>query len=638
MKTQPLLRGLILLTGLMMLQTATALPKQDPNGEGGGLDPTESPYPVAPTITPLRADNENLFFGVNKIQIKWKDNSWNEDGFRVFRQQYGTTTWTRIKTLTAIDGSYNFRSFTDEGLAYDTRYCYKIEAYNSAGRRESPQRCTKTSPQGINPPVTRAQLRIDVGEHGGGLEGTNNVLGVGLPGFTWIYPAPQGEFTLTDLIQGAVFKKGSSRTYDLNFYKVKYVGDLQDFNLSISGQDDICIKKLALYINGIELFNHPMRDANSDCKRFRGTNDIFTTIYTVPMRDMRTSSGWAHLRSNLYVNPTEHNTGVTDFDNRFPWRSWVFRDELETRLEGYVGHFLKGNELYWDSDNHRRNVEINVLDYQNAIFGVDFDFKVDAGSYLPHPWVDIDFKLDYDLACVAGPSGQSMPYGPDSVLRITARMYDFHKDIPVWAELAPKAFFWAWMAYDFFSGEPIGSFNSYWNPDDVAMKEFLEDYADSFTQQFDIPHLCNGLNQPPVGIDIVTDSSTLVPWLGTQAESFPDGDMPGNFALKLWADRDDLRSIIEAYFRCNPIFGGSQQECTSNFTVPGSVAGHTTGAVLEPVTPISGGTKVGGTVLQSDVLQSDILKSDVLPSDALKSDALKSDVLQNSGPLFLKQR
>ncbi len=582
------LKKLVLLPVLLSLSTAFALPN---NGGGGDniSDPPEDPRPAAPTITPQRLDNSKLLFGVNGMNIKWKDASWNESGFRVYRQREGSNDWTKIKTIAAIDGSSNFRTFVDNGVEWDTRYCYKIEAYNSAGRRESSPRCAKTSIQGINPPVVRAQLRIDVGEHGGGYEGTNNVLGVGLPGFTWLVPAHEDGASIVDLLQGARFRRGSSRLYDLNFYKVPYVGDLQDFNLSIAGQDDICIKKLALYINGVELFNHPMRDPDSDCKHFKGNNDIFSVIYTVPRQDMRSSPGWAHVRSNIYVNPTEHNAGVTDFDNRFPWRSWVFRDELEKRLEGYVGHFLKGNDLYWDGDNGRRNVELSVLDFQNAIFGVDFDFKVDTGDYLPHPWVDVDFKVDYDLECVAGPSGQSMPFGPDSVLRLKARLFDFHKDIPLWAELAPKAFFWAWMAYDFFSGEPINSFGSYWNPDDVAMKEFMEDHADDFTQQFDIPHLCNGLNAPPVGIDIVTDASELVPWLGTAAESFPDGDMPGNFALKIWGDREDLQSIIQAYFRCNPIFGGSEQQCVNGRVSPGDVVGDV-GGVLEPVKPVSSGT------------------------------------------------
>lgn len=592
MKTNSLLRCLILLFGFTLLQNAVALPKQNDNGDPNDLP--EDPRPAAPTVTPRRMDNDKLLFGVNGIKVNWKDASYNETGFRVFRQREGTTDWTKIKTLAAIDGSGNFRNFMDNSVEWDTRYCYKIEAYNANGRRESSPRCVKTSIEGINPPVVRAQLRIDVGEHGGGHEGTNNILGVGLPGYTGLYPAHAEGTSLADLIQGAVIRRGSSRLYDLNFYKVKYVGDLEDFRLSISGQDDICIKKLALYVNGVELFNHPMRDADSDCKHFRGTNDIYNLIYTVPRQDMRSSPGWAHVRSNIYVNPTEHNAGVTDFDNRFPWRSWVFRDELESRLEGYVGHFLVDNELYWDSDNGRRNIEISVLDFQNAIFGVDFDFKVDTGDYLPHPWVDIDFKLDYDLQCIAGPSGQSMPYGPDSVLRLTARMYDFHKDIPLWAELAPKAFFWAWMAYDFFSGEQINSFGSYWNPDDVAMKEFMEKYAGDFTQQFDIPHLCNGLNAPPVGIDIVTDASQLVPWQGTEAEPFPDGDMPGNFALKIWADREDLQAIMDAYFRCNPIFGGSEQKCMSSHVYPGDVVGDV-GGVYDAGTVTGGGTG-GGTV------------------------------------------
>ena len=636
MKTISLLRSLTFFSSLLLLQTALALPNN--NGGDNIPDPPEDPRPAAPTITPSRMDNDKLLFGVNGFTVKWKDASWNETGFRIYRMREGETAWTKIKTLNAIDGSSNFRSFVDNNVNWDTRYCYKIEAYNDKGRRESSPRCAKTSIQGINPPVVRAQLRVDVGDHGGGHEGTNNVLGVGLPGFTWIYPAHAEGTTLADIFQGAVIRKGSSRMYDLNFYKVKYVGDLQDFNLSISGEDDICIKKLALYINGVELFNHPMRDADSDCKHFRGTNDIFSVIYTVPRQDMRGSPGWANVRSNVYVKPTEHNAGISDFDNRFPWRSWVFRDELETRLEGYVGHFLKDNELYWDSDNGRRNIELSVLDFQNAIFGVDFDFKVDTGDYLPHPWVDVDFKLDYDLECVAGPSGQTMPFGPDSVLRLKARMFDFHKDIPLWAELAPKAFFWAWMAYDFFSGEQINSFGSYWNPDDVAMKEFMEDYADDFTQQFDIPHLCNGLNAPPVGIDIVTDSSELVPWQGTEAEPFPDGDMPGNFALKIWGDREDLQAIMQAYFRCNPIFGGSDQKCVSTRVFPTDVATNVD-MVLETDNTtgdgVVGGT-VGGVIVNTDAVLQPVKTFD--SGTKTVSDTLSTGTVLNKATLLNETR
>ncbi|HEX4938069.1 MAG TPA: hypothetical protein VFX11_05310, partial [Candidatus Kapabacteria bacterium] len=103
-----------------------------------------------------------------------------------------------------------------------------------------------------------------------------------------------------------------------------------------------------------------------------------------------------------------------------------------------------------------------------------------------------------------------------------------------------------------------------------------------------------GLNAPPVGIDIVTDASQLVPWQGTEAEPFPDGDMPGNFALKIWADREDLQAIMDAYFRCNPIFGGSEQKCMSSHVYPGDMVGDV-GGVYDAGTVTGGGTG-GGTV------------------------------------------
>lgn len=561
------------LVGLLLWLMLAAAPLQAlPPGD---IDPDPDPdpgneLPATASIFVERAGNEKVLYGTNAVKVRWLDNSWDEEGFIVYRRLASDTNWTRIRSFEARAQSGTVNEFIDANLAYDTSYCYRIDTYNANGTVTSPRPpCTKTSISGINPPHIRAQLLVEVGSHGGDDEGTSDYLSVRLAqkgdtghnNQTWVNPPPSA--TGIEALLPGRFKKGSSRIYDLNFFGTTYVGDINMFQLGKTGDDGICIKTLALIINGVELFRHPMRDTGYDCKWFDPNSGDFNVIYDVSKQGLRNGTGWSQLRSNLYVKHSANNQHVHETGYRFPFRSWVYRDELETRLEGYVGHFLKDSQIYWDGDNDRRNIEIKLLDEQQAIFEVDFDLQVNLNN-LPDPWLDVDFKLDYDVECVAGPSGQASPYGPDSMLRLNARMYDFHKDIPTWAEWAPNLLFWAWIAFDFVTGERIDNFGSYWEPDDVAMDDFLEKYASHFTQQVDIPYLCDGLYAPPVGVDIATNATELVPWLGTQPEPFPDGDLDGNFALKLWADREDLNTIIAAYLRCNPLFGGSPASCNDD--------------------------------------------------------------------------
>lgn len=81
--------------------------------------------PTAPS------DLVGTFTNSTTVTLLWKDNSYNEKGFEVWRKDIsnnGTIDYRRIKTLTE-----NTISTTDIGLSSFTAYYYKVRAFNSSG-------------------------------------------------------------------------------------------------------------------------------------------------------------------------------------------------------------------------------------------------------------------------------------------------------------------------------------------------------------------------------------------------------------------------------------------------------------------------------------------------------------------------
>src|ERR1041385_6077661 len=62
-----------------------------------------------------------------QINLSWSDRSDNEDGFKIERSTDGGK-FTQIAQVTA-----NITSFGDTGLFPDTRYSYRVRAYNASG-------------------------------------------------------------------------------------------------------------------------------------------------------------------------------------------------------------------------------------------------------------------------------------------------------------------------------------------------------------------------------------------------------------------------------------------------------------------------------------------------------------------------
>ncbi len=81
------------------------------------------------------------------LQLTWIDNSEDEDGFRIERKLQSDDTYAVITTVGA-----NVTSYGDSGLANSTAYCYRVNAFNSAGNSAYTNEACGTPPATTPPP------------------------------------------------------------------------------------------------------------------------------------------------------------------------------------------------------------------------------------------------------------------------------------------------------------------------------------------------------------------------------------------------------------------------------------------------------------------------------------------------------
>ncbi|HEY2923209.1 MAG TPA: InlB B-repeat-containing protein [Candidatus Binatia bacterium] len=83
------------------------------------------------------------------FQLTWADNSPDEDGFNVERKTGMNGTFEIIVSL-----GPNVTSYTDSALADATAYCYRMNAFNSAGSSDYSDEVCGTTPSLPSPPQT----------------------------------------------------------------------------------------------------------------------------------------------------------------------------------------------------------------------------------------------------------------------------------------------------------------------------------------------------------------------------------------------------------------------------------------------------------------------------------------------------
>ena len=89
---------------------------------------TTKTIPLQVTIPAAPSNLQIVNVTNNSVDMRWNDNSVNEDGFKIERRRGTSGSFSQIHTV-----GVGVESYPDSGLNENTTYYYRIRAYNSAG-------------------------------------------------------------------------------------------------------------------------------------------------------------------------------------------------------------------------------------------------------------------------------------------------------------------------------------------------------------------------------------------------------------------------------------------------------------------------------------------------------------------------
>jgi hypothetical protein len=210
-------------------------------------------------------------------------------------------------------------------------------------------------------PIWRAQIRLitaDVGD-----AGTDDSVKVSLnsTNTTWL------DYGRDD------FERNTTYLYDLNLTALATFANVTQIKIEKTGTDGWCLKGFELLLNDRSVYYQSF----ASCRWIDG-NDGHLPSYTLASSTLRSSSRW-----QLYTRPPLSSIAVLE------------RAELESLIEGMLGHEMYYNKLYY-GHLYGRAVEVSKASLAKAIH-VDLDLAYDV-SWLPDPEVDVDFDLVFSCS------------------------------------------------------------------------------------------------------------------------------------------------------------------------------------------------------------------------------------------------
>lgn len=232
-------------------------------------------------------------------------------------------------------------------------------------------------------PVWRVQLTVEVANRKNA--GTDNPINAQLndSNLTWM------NYSRDD------FKRGSRFSYDLNLVDdagsltIRTLGDITMLRLTKTGDDGVCLRSIELLVNGRSAYLESF-----DVPRFRDrclwldTRPGYSPTYVVP--------------------PSQLEAALHGFRQPAP-PTRITRGEIESRVEGMVGHTIHGTDASWGRDRHRNGRAVKVSRRDATAVHVDVDL-----AYRIPGWIDPKVDVDFDLRFACS----------DGVITITTERFD----------------------------------------------------------------------------------------------------------------------------------------------------------------------------------------------------------------------
>jgi hypothetical protein len=209
-------------------------------------------------------------------------------------------------------------------------------------------------------PIVRAQLRAKVCNVANA--GTDNDVRVKLNSVnsTWL------DYGRND------FGRGDDFTYDVKLDGLLSFADVTQLRISKTGTDGLCLKEVALLLNGANVFSKKYSNG-----RWLDGSSAVLTFNSAELR----GSSWA-----AYQPPLSPDFSFSN-------------GELESRIETVVGDALRAKgaeQVHW-GDITGEAVRVSWRDAQSAV--VDLDLRANI-EHWPDQTVDVDFRLI--LSCMLG--------------------------------------------------------------------------------------------------------------------------------------------------------------------------------------------------------------------------------------------
>lgn len=356
-------------------------------GPGGGPPALAQPMNVRTTARILCAGSAlrwpcTTADGTSAVQISWYDISTDDVRTRLERRLEPSGAWTHRQTIDQpITHQYQVY---DQGLAADTRYCYRLIAEGSSGEtRTSASTCVVTQ-KSKDLSVTRAQLRVVVANVPDA--GTDGQFKVSLT--EPIGSLPSGNFTAINTPRDDL-EAGSDVTYELNVPGVAAFRDVTRISFGSSSTDSVCVQEIQLILNGNEnngrtpdlggvVYERFYGSTASTCRWVGGVHGSLVVDHA----ELRAAPEFALFSGGAQILELGH-------------------EEVESRLEALIGTlFYERSDFGWDTDQDQA-VSVSAEPGGESIrVHLDFEGFVDG----PNPEIDIDFLVTPRFQATASPT------------------------------------------------------------------------------------------------------------------------------------------------------------------------------------------------------------------------------------------